>query len=109
MITLLLERTPDLLPWTTATGWQVIRMDWSAPREVVKSSLGDTSDNSDCVHEHEENEIDTDERIFPSHSHAKSSSTWHLEQLDGAEKLQGYPPIYFLDYGLSKDTMSVCY
>ena len=49
MITLLLERTPDLLPWTTATGWQVIRIDWSAPREVVKSSLGDTSDNSDCV------------------------------------------------------------
>ena len=56
MITLLLERTPDLLPWTAATGWQVMRMDWSAPREVVKSSLGDTSDNSDCVHVHEEKE-----------------------------------------------------
>ena len=23
-------------------------MDWSAPREVVNSSLGETSDNSDC-------------------------------------------------------------
>ena len=78
MITLLLERTPDLLPWTTATGWQVIRMDWSAPREVVKSSLGDTSDNSDCV-------CMSMKKSNPLH--AKSLSTRHLEQLDGAEKL----------------------
>ena len=61
-MTLLLERTPDLLPWITATGWQVMRMDWSAPREVVKSSLGDTSDNSDYVHVHEEKENENGHR-----------------------------------------------
>ena len=36
-----------MLPWTELTGRQVMRIDWSAPREVVNSSLGETSFNSD--------------------------------------------------------------
>ena len=36
-----------MLPWTELTGRQVMRIDWSAPREVVNSSLGETSLNSD--------------------------------------------------------------
>lgn len=43
----LLESIPDFVPWTTATGWQVMRIDWSAPSEVVKSSPGETSESSD--------------------------------------------------------------
>jgi len=43
----LLESIPDRVPWTVATGWQVMRIDWSTPREVVKSSFGDTSESSD--------------------------------------------------------------
>ena len=33
---------------TTATGWQVMRMAWSAPRELVNCSPADTSLSSDC-------------------------------------------------------------
>ena len=43
----LLESIPDFVPWTTATGWQVMRIDWSAPSDVVKSSPGETSESSD--------------------------------------------------------------
>ena len=43
---LFLVSTP-VLPWTELTGRQVMRIDWSAPREVVNSSLGETSFNSD--------------------------------------------------------------
>lgn len=43
----LLESMPDRVPWTVATGWQVMRMDWSTPSDVVKSSPGDTSESSD--------------------------------------------------------------
>ena len=43
---LFLVSTP-VLPWTELTGRQVMRIDWSAPREVVNSSLGETSLNSD--------------------------------------------------------------
>ena len=33
---------------TTATGWQVMRMAWSGPRELVNCSPADTSLSSDC-------------------------------------------------------------
>ena len=42
-----LESMPLRLLCSVVAGWQVMRMDWSTPREVVKSSLGDTSDSSD--------------------------------------------------------------
>ena len=35
------------MPRTTTTGWQVIRMAWSTPREILNSSLGDTSHKLD--------------------------------------------------------------
>ena len=36
------------LPCTTASGCMVTLMAWSAPREMVKSSLGDTLGRVDC-------------------------------------------------------------
>ena len=38
------------MEFSTATGWQVMRMAWSTPRELVNFSPADTSLNSDCVH-----------------------------------------------------------
>ena len=34
---------------TELVGWHVMRMLWSAPREIVNSSLGETSESSDCT------------------------------------------------------------
>ena len=48
-VALLPPSSPVRVLWTDSTGKQVIRKDWSTPRDVVNSSLGDTADNSDCV------------------------------------------------------------
>ena len=46
-VALLPPSSPVRVLWTDSTGKQVIRKDWSTPRDVVNSSLGDTADNSD--------------------------------------------------------------